>query len=432
MCEPAAHGAGSTAPDDTESAPTPLLHPAEGIPDLSVTVRQIQEAAELLDRGRGPFAVDAERASGFRYSNRAYLIQIRRAGAGTVLIDPVSHGAEPLEALRPVAEVLSEDEWILHSADQDLPCLAEVGLRPPALYDTELAGRLAGFERVNLATMVERLLGSGLAKGHGAADWSKRPLPAEWLNYAALDVELLIELRAAIADVLADQGKTGWAAEEFDFLRVAGAREPSAATRRDRWRRTSGIHRVRDQRALAAVRELWLTRDRIAERRDIAPRRILPDSAIIEAAIADPKTIEDLTALPVFGGRNQRRSAATWLGALESARQTKNPPVDAEPPNGPPPAARWSRRKPEAAARLEAARAALSEVSEQVHVPTENLVSPDLVRRLCWDWEPAPDPFEAVETFLRAGQARRWQRELVDPALARALQPPDEPEAESD
>jgi ribonuclease D len=425
MCEPAAHEAGSAAPEDTEPAPAPLLHPAEGIPDLSVTVRQIEEAAELLDRGRGPFAVDAERASGFRYSNRAYLIQIRRAGAGTVLIDPVSHGADPLEALRPVAEVLDQDEWILHSADQDLPCLAEVGLRPPALYDTELAGRLAGFERVNLATMVERLLGSGLAKGHGAADWSRRPLPDEWLNYAALDVELLIELRAAIADVLAEQGKTGWAAEEFDYLRVAGSREPSAAARRDRWRRTSGIHRVRDQRGLAAVRELWLTRDRIAERRDIAPRRILPDSAIIEAAIADPKTIEDLTALPVFGGRNQRRSAATWLGALEAARQTKNPPLVAEPPNGPPPAARWSRRKPEAAARLEAARAALSEVSERVHVPTENLVSPDLVRRLCWDWEPAPDPFEAVETFLRAGQARSWQRELVDPVLAGALQPPE-------
>ncbi len=309
-----------------------------------------EDAARRLDRGRGPFAVDAERASGFRYSNRAYLIQIRRAGAGTVLIDPVSHGADPVRALRPVAEVLGSDEWILHSADQDLPCLAEVGMRPPALYDTELAGRLAGFERVNLATMVERLLGFGLAKGHGAADWSKRPLPAEWLNYAALDVELLIELRAAIADVLAEQGKTDWAAQEFDYLREAGSKEPGPAARRDRWRRTSGIHRVRDQRGLAAVRELWLTRDRIAQRRDIAPRRILPDSAIIEAALANPTTIEELVALPVFGGRNQRRSAATWLAALDAARQSENPPVDSEPPNGPPPPARWSRRKPEARA----------------------------------------------------------------------------------
>ena len=409
-------------------SPPRCCTPPKAFPHLSVSVREIEAAAQLLDRGRGPFAVDAERASGFRYSNRAYLIQIRRADAGTVLIDPVSHGADPLDALRPVAEVLSTDEWILHSADQDLPCLAEVGMRPPALYDTELAGRLAGFERVNLATMVERLLGFGLAKGHGAADWSKRPLPTEWLNYAALDVELLIELRAAIADILAEQHKTDWAAEEFDYLRAfksgEASKEGAPMARPDRWRRTSGIHRVRDRRGLAAVRELWTARDRIAQRRDIAPRRILPDSAIIEAAIANPTTVEDLIALPVFGGRNQRRSAPMWLAALEAARQNTNPPPQAEAPDGPPPPARWSRRKPEAAARLEAARAALAEVSERVHVPAENLVSPDLVRRLCWDWEGAPDPLEAVDGFLRAGQARTWQRELVDPVLARALQPP--------
>ncbi|HTY27834.1 MAG TPA: ribonuclease D, partial [Mycobacterium sp.] len=181
------------APDTTgDEAPDaiPLLHPAEGVPPVSVTVDEIAAAAERLAAGTGPFAVDAERASGFRYSNRAYLIQIRRTGAGTVLIDPVNHGSSPIDVLEPVAHVLAEDEWILHAADQDLPCLAEVGLRPPSLYDTELAGRLAGFERVNLAAMVQRLLGLGLAKGHGAADWSKRPLPADWLNYAALDVEV--------------------------------------------------------------------------------------------------------------------------------------------------------------------------------------------------------------------------------------------------
>ncbi|OBF92122.1 3'-5' exonuclease [Mycobacterium sp. 852002-51163_SCH5372311] len=411
----------------TEPEPTPLLHPADGLPHLSVTAGDIEAAATLLDRGRGPFAVDAERASGFRYSNRAYLIQIRRADAGTVLIDPVSHGGDPLTVLRPVAEVLGQDEWILHSADQDLPCLAEVGLRPPALYDTELAGRLAGFDRVNLATMVHRLLGLGLAKGHGAADWSKRPLPIEWLNYAALDVELLIELRGAIAEVLAQQHKTDWAAEEFEYLRSFEAREAEreAAVRRDRWRRTSGIHKVRDPRGLAAVRELWTTRDRIAQRRDIAPRRILPDSAIIDAAIADPKTVEDLVALPVFGGRNQRRSAATWLAALQAARESPNSLDEAEPANGPPPAARWSKRKPEAAARLEAARAALAEVSQRVGVPAENLILPDLVRRLCWDWETisanAGGAVEAVEEQLRLGQARTWQRKLVVPALAAAL-----------
>jgi ribonuclease D len=410
-------------PESAEPDVTPLLAPADGVPDLSTSAREIAAAAKLLARGHGAFAVDAERASGFRYSNRAYLIQIRRAGAGTVLIDPVSHGGDPLAVLRPVAEVLAEDEWILHAADQDLPCLAEVGMRPPALYDTELAGRLVGFDRVNLAAMAQRLLGLGLAKGHGAADWSKRPLPPAWLNYAALDVEVLIELRDAIAGMLAEQGKTNWAAEEFDYLRTVGQDPP--ATRRDRWRRTSGIHRVRNQRALAAVRELWTARDEIAQRRDIAPGRILPDSAIIEAASTDPKTIDDLIALPIFGGRRQRRNAAVWLAALESARQNPGPAEEAEPPNGPPAPQRWLRRRPEAAARLDAVRTALRELSQRVSVPTVNLVSPDLVRRLCWDWEGADDPARAIDEFLAAGQARGWQRELVGPVLAAALKPVD-------
>ena len=402
---------------DDGPEPTPLLCPAEGVPALSVTADDIAAAADRLASGTGPFAVDAERASGFRYSNRAYLIQIRRTGAGTVLIDPVNHGGSPIDALAPVAEVLAEDEWILHAADQDLPCLAEVGLRPPALYDTELAGRLAGFERVNLAAMVQRLLGLGLAKGHGAADWSKRPLPDAWLNYAALDVEVLVELRHAIADILAEQDKTGWATEEFEYLRCAEA----TPTRRDRWRRTSGIHKVRKPEALAAVRELWTVRDQIARSRDIAPGRILPDSAIVAAAMADPKTVEELTALPIFGGHKQRRSAKVWLAALEAARTNPDPPDTAEPQNGPPPAARWSKRKPEAAARLEAARSALAEVAARVNVPTENLVSPELVRRLCWDWKETADTTGAVATFLRDGGARSWQRELAVPALARAL-----------
>ncbi len=399
--------------------PVPLACPSEGVPDLSVTADEIARAADLLARGSGPFAVDAERASGFRYSNRAYLIQIRRSGAGTVLIDPVNHGGSPLDVLKPVADVLSQDEWILHAADQDLPCLAEVGLAPPSLYDTELAGRLAGFERVNLAAMVERLLGLGLAKGHGAADWSQRPLPEAWLNYAALDVEVLIELRSAISGVLADQDKHTWAAEEFEYLRCA----ESSPTRRDRWRRTSGIHKIRTHEGLAAVRELWTVRDRIARSRDIAPGRILPDSAIVAAAAADPKTVEELLALPVFGGSKQRRSAKVWLDALAAARSGDLPPDASEPTDGPPPPVRWAKRKPEAAARLDAARAALAEVSQAVNVPTENLVSPDLVRRLCWDWQPTGDAEVAVEAFLSQGGARQWQRNLVVPALAKALGP---------
>lgn len=404
-------------------APIPLLAPAEGIPPVCDTPDAVTAAAERLAAGSGPLAVDAERASGFRYSSRAYLIQLRRAGAGTVLIDPIPVAG----ALEPLAAVINDMEWILHSADQDLPGLAELGLRPAQLFDTELGGRLAGFPRVGLAAMVEQLLGRALSKGHGAADWSTRPLPEAWLNYAALDVELLPELREAVAASLADQGKTDWATQEFEHIRLA---EP-APPKPDRWRRTSGIHTLRRARQLATVRELWLTRDALARSRDIAPSRILPDSAIIAAANADPRTIGRLRELPVFGGPRQRRYSREWLGAVERARALPEDelPRMNQPYDGPPPVNRWERRDPAAAARLTRARAVMAGISERVAVPVENLLAPDLVRRLCWDGLPdyrlgpehAGELAASVDGFLKLHGARPWQRGLTVEPLAGAL-----------
>lgn len=421
--EPARHPSGDPSSGTADSAAIPLLAPADGVPPVLSTAEAVAVAADRLAAGTGPLAVDAERASGFRYSARAYLIQLRRAGAGTVLIDPIP----VTDALGPLAAAINGLEWVLHSADQDLPGLAELGLRPARLFDTELGGRLAGFDRVGLAAMVELLLGRALRKGHGAADWSTRPLPAEWLNYAALDVELLLELRDAVAATLTEQGKTDWAEQEFEHIRLAEPPAPKA----DRWRRTSGIHALRRARQLAIVRELWTTRDALARSRDVAPSRVLPDAAIIAAASADPKTIAQLRTLPVFGGPRQRRYSREWLAAVERARALPDnelPPLS-QPYDGPPPPNRWERRDPAAAARLARARAAMTALSEEVSVPVENLLAPDLVRRLCWnglpgyDHEPEslPELVPAIDGFLKSHGARPWQRELAAGRLAAAL-----------
>lgn len=408
-----------TSSDDSSDTPNPvpLLAPADGVPDVVTTADGVRAAAELLAGGDGPLAVDAERASGFRYSQRAYLLQFRRRGAGTVLLDPIPVA----DALAPLAEVVNPLEWVLHSADQDLPGLAELGLVPASLYDTELAGRLAGFERVGLGAIVERMLGLSLQKGHGAADWSTRPLPETWLNYAALDVEVLVELRDAMAAELERQGKTEWARQEFEHILTLGPPKPKG----DRWRKTSGIHSVKSPRVLAAVRELWQTRDGVAHRRDLAAGRVLPDSAIIAAATADPKTESELRALPVFGGPRQRRSTRLWLSALERARSldARDLPPKTLPSDGPPPPSRWARKDPDAADRLSAVRAAMSELSENVSVPVENLLMPDQLRRLVWDWQPSDDAASFESRLTEAG-ARPWQRELVVPVLVEALTPP--------
>ncbi|MGH3729609.1 MAG: HRDC domain-containing protein, partial [Micromonosporaceae bacterium] len=361
-------------------------------------------------------AVDAERASGYRYSHRAYLIQLRRAGAGTFLIDPVT-----FDSLAGLSNELRDTEWVLHAASQDLPCLREAGMNPKTLFDTELGARLAGFERVGLAALTERLLGYALEKHHSAADWSTRPLPASWLTYAALDVELLVELRYALATELERQGKLGWAQEEFSHLLTA----PPPKPRTDPWRRTSGIHKARGLRALARVRALWQARDDIARRRDVAPGRILPDAAIMAAAQADPPDGQALTALPGFGGRATRKLAQVWLRALNDARTLPDSqlPAATVPSDGPPPPHRWAERDPVAAGRLTRCRASISHLSEELAIPPENLLLPDSVRRLAWTPPEALSTTSTADALAGYG-ARSWQIELTAEPLATALADP--------
>jgi ribonuclease D len=402
------------APEETKT-PIPLLEPRDGLPPVIETDAALTEVTSRLTHGEGPVAVDAERASGYRYGQRAYLVQLRRAGAGTMLIDPIA-----CPDLSGIDAAVSDAEAVLHAASQDLPCLAEIGFRPQKLFDTELAGRLLGYPRVALGTLVEEVLGFHLEKGHSAADWSTRPLRTELLRYAALDVEVLVELRDALAAELAAQGKTEWARQEFEAVLAARP----AAPRPDPWRRTSGIHRVQSRRGLAVVRELWTARDKIAQAADISPRRILPDAAIVEAARSFPANHAQLIRISGFVGRQARRHERDWLAAVARARASADDELPEATggsiPNGPPPAHRWAERDPAAAARLAAARAAVTAIAEHSKLPIENLISPDTVRRLSWD-PPQPYDEQAVAQALAGYGARPWQIELTAGPIARAL-----------
>jgi ribonuclease D len=405
---------GAGTPRTVFQVSVPLTAPREGTPEPIESPAALEQSIMQIANGTGPVAIDAERASGYRYTQRAYLVQLRRAGAGTVLIDPI-----PLGDLRPLDEAIDHTEWVLHAASQDLPCLSELGMRPRRLFDTELAARLAGFERVGLATLAEQLLGYQLEKHHSAADWSTRPLPQTWLAYAALDVELLLELRDLLAAELVRQDKHGWAAQEFAALAASAGSPPK--TRPDPWRRTSGIHRVRGARALARVRALWYARDTIAARRDAAPGRVLPDAAIIAAAEMDPADERSLLVLPGFGGRSVRRLARTWLAALAEARDLPDDALPTTPTHdGPPPPHRWAERDPAAAARLTRCRAVVTELATTHRLPPENLITPEHVRRLAWQ---PPDELTpvAVGQALAGCGARPWQVELLAAELAAAL-----------
>ena len=401
----------------------PLLQPAEGTPPVIDTESKFKDALTQLAQGHGPFAVDAERASGFRYSARAYLIQIKRNNGGLHLIDPIPFGPGH-NLFAELNALLNTDEVILHASTQDLPCLRELGINPIYLFDTELAGRIAGLPRVGLGPLLETLMGVSLAKEHSAADWSARPLPQEWLTYAALDVELLVELRDKMFELLDKSKKLEWALEEFASILKA----PPAPPRVDPWRRTSGMHKIKRRDQLAIIKELWIARDRVASEQDIAPGKLLNDGAIVELAIAACVTKKEFEkALRPLGLRARwLENLPLWLSSISAAIALPEDQWPAMRTNADtlPPIKLWRDKFPEKYAPLSHARAAIELIAQENEIPVENLVTPEHVRRVCW--KPPAGATEtlsipAVEQALSQLGARQWQINLVGPALASAL-----------
>ena len=391
----------------------PRLELRDPLPPVVNTPELLRDTCERIAAGTGPIALDAERASGYRYSQRAYLVQVRREGSGTHLIDPTA-----FDSLVPLDTAFDGNEWILHAATQDLMCLAEVGLYPESLFDTELAGRLLNLPRVGLAALVEHYLGLSLAKEFSAADWSTRPLPEPWLVYAALDVEVLVELRDLIDADLQKAGKREWAAEEFEaLLTFQGPPE-----RKEPWRRTSGLHKARGRRALGLVREIWETRDAIAEARDTTPGRILPDTSILEIAVNPPQDENALKSMRIMKNRGPRRFLSEWYDAVERGLTLDEAelPTTGQRTDGPPPPRAWADKNPEAAGRLTRAREVVVELAEKHDLPTENLISPQLVRNLAWE-PPSPITVDSVTAALLADGARAWQIGLIVDPLTAAL-----------
>jgi ribonuclease D len=401
----------------------PLLQPSAGTPELIDTEDSFRQALQELAKGSGPFAVDAERASGFRYSARAYLIQIKRTDGGLHLIDPIPFGPGH-QLFSELNDLLNTAEVILHASTQDLPCLRELGINPAKLFDTELAGRIAGLPRVGLGPLLESIMGVLLAKEHSAADWSARPLPKEWLTYAALDVELLVELRNHMYAILEDAKKLPWALEEFASILKA----PPAPARVDPWRRTSGMHKIKRRDQLAVIKSLWIARDAVAAKHDIAAGKLLNDSAIVELAIAVPTNKKEFEkCLRPLGLRARwLENLALWLDSIATAVALPEDQWPAMRTNADtlPPIKLWREKFPEKFAPLSHARAAIELISQENQIPVENLITPEHVRRICWKppiGATSTLSVSEVEKALTELGARQWQIDLVAPALAAAL-----------
>ena len=398
--------------------------PSEGTPQLMAGAAAIRQAADQLAQGTGWCAVDTERASGFRYHNRVCLLQIRRAGAGTMLIDVES---DPQATTDFIGRVLADTGWVVHAASTDLPYLEQLRLRPPQLFDTELAGRFLGFHRVNLAAMVEHYLGVRLRKNHGGEDWSRRPIPSEWLDYAALDVEYLLPLADAMRSELTQQHpKDEWVTEECDYLtRVYRGYSPTPKS----WGDLKGVHGLRTSKQLQVARWLWRVREKLARASDTAVSRLLPDKALVALATELPTTVPKVMRTPGYPPR-LRRKARYWANQVDKALRTAQDRWPEPFPiptyrDTPPSRYTWSRYYPESFPKLTMVREELARVAAQVEIPVENMIQSSDTNEIVWrsqELKEVTDDTELLELLQRL-QIRPWQQKLCLPIFTSILLP---------
>ena len=387
--------------------------------ELVDTPDAFRRTADALSRGCGPFALDTERASTFRYDDRAFLVQVHRRGAGTFLIAPEGHRDAVRETLAPV---IGGGDWILHAAGEDLPSMAELGLHPGRLFDTELAARLGGFPRSNLAAMVEHFTGVVLEKGHGREDWSVTPLPADWQVYAAQDVIHLNDLAEALAEHLDAHGKLGMAEQEFSHLAAinrGGAQVPGRT-----WRDVKGVSSLADPAQLQVARALWTARDARGRAADISPHTILPNRVLVDLARTQPATARDIALVKGFP-RRRRGAPELWAGVIREALQAERSTWPERKKGGPGAPAKqwWERNHPDSWSSLLAARTAVADRAAELAMPAETLLQSAVLRELVWHVFSSGGlhDTDSVARGLAARGARPWQVEETAAPISGAL-----------
>ncbi len=452
--------------------PKLLKEPREGVPEVIDTLEAYKEYCNLLASGSGSLAADAERASGFRYGHEDWLIQFKRKGAGIGLLDPIALGKLGVD-WHEFNEAVGDASWIIHDSMQDLPGFFDIGLRPRALFDTEIAAKLLGRKRFGLSSVTEYYLGLTLAKEHSAADWSYRPLPRDWRNYAALDVELLIELEEVMSGELKKQGKISWANQEFAHLLSKGAQKK--APHPNPWLRISHISvLMHDKIGLMIAKELWQKRDELARQYDIAPTLLLSDAAIIEAGKRKPSNSREFRSIRILNERVRIHTGSeqdkmferyapiqrkikpnVWKAVIEDAisraksgevaiidyAQSSNDEDDCgcsnessliaknvqdaqesqdvqESQAAPRSMKYWREHHPKRYERLQNVKRSLIKISEDTHTPSEVIIKPQIIRNLCWQ-----DDVEHinVKEFLDEQGARMWQSDLIAESVTRAI-----------
>jgi ribonuclease D len=354
---------------------------------------RLQDAVQAM-AGSGAIALDTESNSFDHYPEQLCLIQIA-TGNKIYIIDTIS-----LKNTVLLGKVLSEDSIIkvIHGADYDIRCLdRHAGFRLSNLYDTSIAARFSGITRFGLADLIEELMGIKIQKSKRLqrANWGRRPLSAEAINYAAADVRYLLTLHDILDKRLQALGRTGWVSEECARLEKIRYAAPHLDTA---FFSVNGAKNL-DERGLAILKSLFMFREEEARRRHRPPFFVISDSSILFLA-ARPDA--SLSEVPGLGPNALQRIGSGLQQALRNGLAA--PPVQ-KPPSVM--AVHISRRQIQRLNRLKAWRQALGAT---LALDPSLLWPMSSLERL----SEIPDAFE-IE--VNSGDLRRWQREQFAASL---------------
>jgi len=351
-------------------------------------------------------AVDCEAAGYHRYSDRLCLVQLSTPSR-TFVLDPLAVD------LRPQLQGLEDPRRriMMHGAAYDLRLLRrDLGIRVAHLVDTQVQAGLLGEPAVGLQALLERHLGIRVSKKFQKADWARRPLSNEMVEYAAGDTRHLHRLAAILGERLREVGRASWAEEECACL-VRNASSPETpGPPADPVTRFRAARRL-SPRAVTALRAVIGWRDAVARDLDRAPFRVASDAALLEVVVSSPASLHQLAHVNGFPARLARTRGKSLLRVLEDVDRL--PAAELSP--YPSPARKRSRPSPDEEATFERLKAARNRVADELALDRGRVMANNVLRAVA-----AANP-GSLQELVAVGDVRQWQAEVLGGRLLAAM-----------